>query len=201
LCLRAARIDSHSSGARVAGITCCNASNHFGFSLRSYDRSVGYGGHTLRIHTSIEEEIFYPTFLQQAGNEDIHHEAEVEHAGAKHLMDQIESADPADDYFDAKVSVLSEMIKHHVREEEKPGGMSAEARKTKMDLVALGTQLATRKTELAAESERGWAHVPRKKALDSTVLITPLDRSRSAGFRRCRRPRRPWMRLVSGLLV
>jgi hypothetical protein len=65
------------------------------------------------------------------------------------------------------------MIKHHIREEEKPGGMSAEARKAKMDLVALGAQLATRKTEIEAESERGWAHVPRKKALDSTVLITP----------------------------
>ena len=125
----------------------------------------------LRIHTSIEEEIFYPAFLEQAGDEDIHHEAEVEHAGAKHLIDQIESADPGDDYFDAKVSVLSEMIKHHVREEEKPGGMFAEARKAKMDLAALGAKLATRKAELAAESERGWAHVPRNKALDSTVLI------------------------------
>jgi len=79
-------------------------------------------------------------------------------------MDQIESADPGDDYFDAKVSVLSEMIKHHVSEEEKPGGMSAEARKAKMDLVALGAQLATRKTEIEAESECGWAHVPRKKS-------------------------------------
>ena len=95
----------------------------------------------------------------------------VEHAGAKRLIDQIESADPGDDYFDAKVSVLSEMIKHHVREEEKPGGMFAEARKAKMDLAALAAKLATRKAELAAESERGWAHVPRNKALDSTVLI------------------------------
>jgi hypothetical protein len=71
--------------------------------------------------------------LQQAGDEDIHHEAEVEHAGAKHLIDQIESAAPGDDYFDAEVSVLSEMIKHHVRQEEKPGGMFAEARKATMD--------------------------------------------------------------------
>ena len=126
----------------------------------------------LRIHTSIEEEIFYPAFLEQAGDEHIHHEAEVEHAGAKHLIDQIESADPGDDYFAAKVSVLSEMIKHHVNEEEKPGGMFAEARKAKMDLAALGAKLATRKAELEAESERGWAHVPRNKSLDSTVLIT-----------------------------
>ncbi len=126
----------------------------------------------LRIHTSIEEEIFYPAFLQQANDEDTHHEAEVEHAGAKHLIDQIESADPGDDYFDAKLSVLSEMIKHHVNEEEKPGGMFAEARKAKMDLAALGEQLATRKAELEAAAERGWAHVPRNKALDSTVLTT-----------------------------
>ena len=126
----------------------------------------------LRIHTSIEEEIFYPAFLEEAGDEDIHHEAEVEHAGAKHLIDQIESADPGDDYFDAKVSVLSEMIKHHVREEEKPGGMLAEARKAKMDLAALGARLAARKAELESESEGGWAHVPTNKQFDSTVLIT-----------------------------
>jgi len=94
VCLRAARkiVTAQGSEARVAGITCCNASNHFGFTLRSYDRSIGYGGPALHIHSSIEEEISYPAFLQQAADEDIHHEAEVEHAGAKHLMDQIESA-------------------------------------------------------------------------------------------------------------
>jgi hypothetical protein len=60
---------------------------------------------------------------------------------------------PADDYFDAKVTVLSEMIKHHVKEEEQPGGMFAEAKKSDMDLQALGEQLSARKEELQASAE------------------------------------------------
>ncbi len=93
--------------------------------------------HALRIHTTIEEEIFYPAFLQATGDKDMHHEAEVEHAGAKNLIAQIEESGPEDDYFDSRVKVLSEMIKHHVKEEEQPGGMFAEAKKSGMDLVEL----------------------------------------------------------------
>ncbi|MEO6368726.1 MAG: hemerythrin domain-containing protein, partial [Steroidobacteraceae bacterium] len=63
----------------------------------------------LTVHATIEEEIFYPAFLEATGNEDIHHEAEVEHEGAKHLIAQIEASDPSDEYFDAKIRVLSEM--------------------------------------------------------------------------------------------
>jgi hypothetical protein len=102
----------------------------------------------LTVHTSIEEEIFYPAFLAATEEEDIHHEAEVEHDGAKKLIAQIESSDAADDYFDAKVKVLSEMIKHHVNEEEKRDGMFAKARGSDMDLKALGDQLAARKAQL-----------------------------------------------------
>ena len=102
----------------------------------------------LRVHTTMEEEIFYPAFLEATDDTDLHHEAEVEHNGAKALIAQIESSGPDDDYFDAKVTVLSEMIKHHVKEEEQPGGMFAEARKSKMDLESLGAQLAARKAQL-----------------------------------------------------
>jgi len=105
----------------------------------------------LKVHTTIEEEIFYPAFLEQAHEEDIHHEAIVEHNGAKKLIAQIESSDPSDEYFDAKVKVLSEMIKHHVREEERPGGMFAEAKKAKMDLDDLGERLKQRKGQLAGQ--------------------------------------------------
>lgn len=103
----------------------------------------------LKVHTQLEEEIFYPAFLEEAQDEDLHHEAIVEHDGAKKLIAEIESASPSDEYYDAKVSVLSEMIKHHVKEEEQPGGMFAKARKSSMDLKTLGTQLAARKKELA----------------------------------------------------
>ena len=107
----------------------------------------------LIVHTTIEEEIFYPAFLEATADKDIHHEAVVEHDGAKKLIEQIQGMSPEDDYFDAKVTVLSEMIKHHVKEEEKPAGMFAEAKKSDMDLGALGDQLRSRKQELQSESK------------------------------------------------
>jgi len=107
----------------------------------------------LIVHTTIEEEIFYPAFLQATADKDIHHEAIVEHDGAKKLIEQIQDMSPTDDYFDAKVTVLSEMIKHHVKEEEKPGGMFAAARKSAMDLQALGDQLRARKQQLQSRSQ------------------------------------------------
>ena len=107
----------------------------------------------LKIHTAIEEEIFYPAFLEATEEKDIHHEAEVEHDGAKKLIAEIEASSPDDDYFEAKVSVLSEMIKHHVKEEEGPGGMFSKSRDSDMDLDQLGEQLAMRKAELEAEAD------------------------------------------------
>jgi hemerythrin superfamily protein len=115
----------------------------------------------LTVHTKIEEEIFYPAFLEATEEEDIHHEAEVEHDGAKNLIKQIQASSPEDDYFDAKVTVLSEMIKHHVKEEEQRDGMFAKARASDMDLQALGEQLAARKAELMGESEEDDAPVRR----------------------------------------
>jgi hemerythrin superfamily protein len=107
----------------------------------------------LTVHTQIEEDIFYPAFLDATGDKDLHHEAVVEHDGAKKLMAEIRDMSPDDDYFDAKVTVLSEMIKHHVKEEEQPGGMFAEAKKSRMDLTALGEQLLEKKQELKSEAE------------------------------------------------
>jgi hemerythrin superfamily protein len=110
----------------------------------------------LKIHTQIEEEVFYPAFMDATGEQDIHDEALVEHEGAKKLIAEIESGAPGAPLFDAKVKVLSEMIKHHVKEEERMGGMFSKARSAKMDLDALGAALAARKQELerASESKR-----------------------------------------------
>ena len=102
----------------------------------------------LTVHTTMEEEIFYPAFLEATEEEELHHEAAVEHDGAKKLIAEIESSGPDDDYYDAKVTVLSEMIKHHVNEEEKRDGLFAKSRQSEMDLQALGEQLAARKAEL-----------------------------------------------------
>jgi hemerythrin superfamily protein len=107
----------------------------------------------LTVHTAIEEELFYPAFLEATDDKDIHHEAEIEHAGAKRLIAEIQATESDDEYFDSRVKVLSEMIKHHVREEEKPDGMFAEAKDSDMDLVALGEQLAALKAELEADTD------------------------------------------------
>lgn len=107
----------------------------------------------LKVHAAIEEEIFYPAFLAATEDKDLHHEAEVEHAGAKKLIAEIEASDGNDDYYKAKVIVLSEMIKHHVKEEEQPGGMFAEARKSDMDLEELGKRMKVRKTQLETDGK------------------------------------------------
>jgi hemerythrin superfamily protein len=102
----------------------------------------------LTVHATIEEEIYYPAFLEATDEEDLHHEAAVEHAVAKRLIEDVEASGPDDDYFDAKVTVLSEMIKHHVKEEEQPDGLFAKSRQSEMDLDTLGEQLAARKAQL-----------------------------------------------------
>ncbi len=107
----------------------------------------------LKIHTMIEEEIFYPAFRGKI-EEDTLDEAYVEHDGAKVLINDIEAGSPADDFYDAKVKVLSEEIEHHVHEEEMRGeGMFAQCRQTDVDLVALGDAMLARKEELMAQAE------------------------------------------------
>ncbi len=119
----------------------------------------------LKVHTQIEAEIFYPAFLEATEDTSMHHEAEVEHDAAKKLIGEIEGSGPDDEYYDAKVTVLSEMIKHHVKEEEKRGGMFTKARESDMDLQSLGEQLAQRKKQLmgdASTSPRMAARRPRE---------------------------------------
>ena len=59
---------------------------------------------------------------------------------------------PDDEFYDAKVKVLSEEIKHHVKEEETPGdGMFAQAREAGLDMDALGDRMAARKKQLLAK--------------------------------------------------
>nr|WP_150295599.1 hemerythrin domain-containing protein [Sphingobium estronivorans] len=109
----------------------------------------------LKIHTVIEEEVFYPA-LKGKIETDTLTEAYVEHDGAKVLVNDIVAGDPEDEYFDAKVKVLSEEIKHHVHEEElRQEGMFAQARDAGVDLVALRDEMLARKEELKAKAEAG----------------------------------------------
>jgi hypothetical protein len=102
----------------------------------------------LSVHTAIEEEIFYPACTGQI-EEDLVKEAYVEHDGAKVMIAELLASSPDDDFYDAKLKVLSEEIKHHVKEEEKRSeGMFAQAREAGLDMDALGVRLAARKKEL-----------------------------------------------------
>jgi Hemerythrin HHE cation binding domain len=106
----------------------------------------------LKVHTALEEEIFY---AEERGEveDDMLDEAQVEHDGAKHLIAEIETMQPGDDLYDAKVKVLGEYIKHHVKEEEQPGGIFAQAKKGDEDLEEMGERLKARKEKLMAEMQ------------------------------------------------
>ena len=104
----------------------------------------------LKVHTQIEEEIFYPKARAAIQDNDLLDEALVEHAAAKHLIAEIGSMKPGDDLYDAKITVLGEQIKHHVKEEEEE--LFPEIEDSKMDVVAVGKQMATRKAEIMAKA-------------------------------------------------
>jgi hypothetical protein len=104
----------------------------------------------LTIHTRIEEDIFYPA-CEGAVDGDLLEEAHVEHDGAKVLIAEIEAGGPEDDFYDAKVKVLSEMIEHHVEEEEKRvEGLFSQARAAGLDMRALGVRMMAEKKQLSA---------------------------------------------------
>jgi hemerythrin superfamily protein len=105
----------------------------------------------LKIHTQIEEEIFYPTSREFLKDDEIVNEAVVEHQAAKDLIAQIEGMDAADEMFEAKVTVLQEQIEHHVEEEEKE--YFPQLQKSDMDLKGVGEQLMMRKKELMAQMQ------------------------------------------------
>lgn len=104
----------------------------------------------LKVHTQIEEEIFYPAAREATGDEDLLDESLVEHAGAKHLIAEIEAMEAGDDLYDAKITVLGEQIKHHVKEEEEE--LFPEVESSDMDGAAVGTRLAARKKELMVKA-------------------------------------------------
>ena len=127
--------------------------------FKQYQRLVDKGGSAsekkaladkvcdmLTVHTTIEEEIFYPAARAAGLDEDMMDEANIEHASAKELIAQIKSGKPGQDQYDAKVKVLGDYIDHHVIEEHTE--MFPKCRRSKMDLVDLRARLGARKKEL-----------------------------------------------------
>jgi hemerythrin superfamily protein len=122
----------------------------------------------LTIHTTIEEEIFYPACDGKI-DEQLLKEAYVEHDAAKVLIAEIEGGEgKGDDFFDAKVQVLGEEITHHVREEEKE--LFPQVRKAEIDLDALGERLALRKAELMREFKASGVPEPELRTMDEVSV-------------------------------
>jgi hemerythrin superfamily protein len=119
----------------------------------------------LTVHTQIEEEYLYPQAKDAFGEEDDEkvYEAEIEHGSAKELIAKIEASTPEDPHFKPLMKVLSEYVKHHVKEEEKE--MFPSLKDTELDLKELGSQLAQRKMELMEQMgiEAEEAPAPQRK--------------------------------------
>jgi hemerythrin superfamily protein len=105
----------------------------------------------LRIHTQLEEEIFYPAFKAANLDKKLVPEACVEHETIRDLIDQLEGAEPNGESFEAKVKVLSEYVKHHVKEEHSE--MFIKEKTDSLDLNELGALMIERKADLLAERE------------------------------------------------
>ncbi len=124
----------------------------------------------LSVHAEIEETIFYPA-CEGTVDEDELKEGYVEHDTAKLLIAEITAnEDASDDFFDTKVKVLQEEIEHHIEEEEGPGGIFSQARKGKLDMDAIGEQLAERKKELTERFKADGIPQPKLKTMDEVSV-------------------------------
>lgn len=120
----------------------------------------------LRVHSVIEEEIFYPAVrkaLEQEEEEvEIMDESEEEHRVAKTIIEELSAEEATDEHFEAKFTVLAENIRHHIKEEESE--MFKMAREAEnLDLQALAEQMLARKEELLADE--GELDAAEKKSL------------------------------------
>ena len=129
----------------------------------------------LTIHAQVEDELFYPTMRRDPDALELVDEAAVEHQTLKNLVAELEGASPDDELYDAKVKVLSEYVKHHVKEEE--GELFPIAQRSEIDLDALGRQRAARKAEIAEAPEK--APVARRRSRTDAPK-TAHARSRTA---------------------
>jgi hypothetical protein len=102
----------------------------------------------LSVHAQMEEEIFYPAVKAALKDKLLVPQATVAHASIKDLITQLEGAEPDGEIYDAKVRVLSEYVKHHVKEEQNE--MFPKVEGCSLDLLELGARMAPRKADLLA---------------------------------------------------
>ncbi|HEY6529865.1 MAG TPA: hemerythrin domain-containing protein [Cellvibrionaceae bacterium] len=103
----------------------------------------------LSVHAQVEEEIFYPAVKKALKDKELIPEATVEHATLKDLIAQVEGIEPDGEMYDAKIKVLSEYVKHHVKEEQNE--IFPKAKASDLDMGELGAQITARKAELLGE--------------------------------------------------
>lgn len=103
----------------------------------------------LTVHGQIEEEIFYPAVKLALKDKELIPEARVEHATLKTLVDQVRGIEPDGEIFDAKIEVMHEYVKHHVKEEQEK--MFPKATATNLNMMELGTKLSERKAQLLSQ--------------------------------------------------
>jgi hemerythrin superfamily protein len=109
----------------------------------------------LEAHTLIEEEIFYPAMrdVDSKKAEEMVNEAYEEHHVVKLVLGELPKVDPQDERFEAKMTVLSELVEHHVEEEEDE--MFKLAKKLgKEELEALGTRMEERFQQVAGKQRK-----------------------------------------------
>ena len=133
----------------------------------------------LSVHAQVEEEIFYPAFKLALKDKVLVPEASVEHATLKDLIAQVKGLEPDGEMYDAKIKVLSEYVRHHVKEEQNE--MFTKAKSSKLDLIELGAQIASRKLELLAESS-GNKNIPSSAKVSAKMTKHDLfDSKKNAG--------------------
>jgi len=116
----------------------------------------------LQAHAKIEEEIFYPKYLEMTKDEELTAEAEEEHHVAEVLMEELTemlSSSETDVHFDAKYMVMAESVKHHIEEEEGEMFPKAEKKMDKELLKELGEEMIQRREQVLAELDKQLAKV------------------------------------------
>lgn len=116
----------------------------------------------LKVHAQLEEEVFYPAVRGEIDEEEIMDEAVEEHHVAKLLIAELEDMDPDDDQFEAKFTVLGEVIDHHVQEEE--GEMFPKVEEMDLDFETLAQEMTQRKEELMEEVDSAKSSSGKRKA-------------------------------------
>ena len=97
----------------------------------------------LKMHTKLEEEIFYPA-VREIGTskaEEMVDEAYEEHHVVDLVLAELPQVDPEDERFAAKMTVLSELVEHHAEEEEEEMFPLAEKKLGKERLQELGERM------------------------------------------------------------